>query len=101
MDFTAAHFAADVPSGGTMHADLAASQVSADPMHARQVSVEFHPQVGRITRHVEEFGQRLLPVALIDQRLFDLGLRLGRGRRGREALDLDRDRGLALVLQTQ
>ena len=59
-------------TGGTTHMNLSLGHVRADPVHARQVALELEPGVAWVSAHLEELGERHLPISVKNLEALDL-----------------------------
>jgi hypothetical protein len=71
-DATGLHFAADVPTGVSDHADLAFGHFRPDPMDARQIAFPMYDAITGIADSAKVIAQRHLAVTVENRAAFDL-----------------------------
>jgi hypothetical protein len=90
-----------VPSGISGDANQAVAHPRADPMHARQIALPFHPPIRRVAGDIKELCQRNLGVSVKNGPLLDFCQRLVPHGLRRYPFDFDRDARAGFQHQTQ
>src|SRR5689334_24720733 len=89
VDLPATQFAAEMPAGRTVNVNLARPHLSANPVHAGQVTFEVESLVAGIASHREHFTERHFAVTVENLESLDLRQRLVLRPVGRETFDFD------------
>src|SRR5262249_27609342 len=89
QDLPATHLRTDVAAGIAMNLDGTPSHALADEVDPREVSLEVHSAVRRITAELEEIAQRQPLVTVIDREALDLRQRPLEHLIGYHSLNLD------------